>query len=807
MKKLSNIYIKNRSLMAFFVMKFALVLIPLDCLAKEKKGDLYGFIENKGQILDQYLKVNSDVKFLMHGYGYNLHLRKNGISYETISPLKNHVRNGLHRPFKFSRVDVEFIGANKNPDIVGEIENNKFTKRVYLASKSQEYFDIKSYLKVTYRNLYPNIDLEYISNSGNVKFNFVLRKGANINDIKWQYKGGDNTQINNNKVSIKCGNIAFEESIPESYIIFDSSSITKSVNISYQMDAKKIFMFKSDLVKPVDEGQILVVDPILNVSWATFFGDGGDERILSSTCDKLGNTYCAGTTSSPSSIATTGAHQVIYNGGGGDGFITKFDSNGLLLWSTYFGGVGYDYVSSIVIDKQSDLIVSGITDSNALIATSGSHQTTYGGGPSDAFLAKFTNSGAIVWSTYYGGLGDDQSASCHVDTLQNIYLSGFTTSSNNIASAAAYQLSYSGASYDGFIAKFNPNGLRQWGSYFGNNGDDRFYSCKADLNGDVYCSGSTTSSLSISSSSAHQTNYGKNKDAMLVKFNTNGLRIWSTYYGGSGKEDGWDISIDSLRNIYLIGNSTSVDSISTLGSHQITYSGAGAGMFGDAYLTKFDSSGVRIWGTYYGGSNDESGIKVIAKSQSLYICGVTQSTSQISTPNTYQNTITPPWADMFLAKFDLFGTRQWGTYVGRNGNDVPHSMHINSLNEIFLCGATDDPAFPVTAGAYQTLFTGTNEGVIVKFSESAIGTGLFDLKEESFNLNSFPNPNNGSFIIQSTSDMTVNILNELSQIIKTIKLDDLNNHKFTISNLAPGVYTIISLNNKQPTQNKVIVIK
>lgn len=777
-----------------------------------------GFIENKGQIHDQNFKPNPEVKYLLNTPGMNVQLRTNSFSYDTytIEQKENSSkRRNLNKKvnlseteniYHFHRVDIEFIGANAMPEIISEDPSGAYFNYYTTGTSERGATNVRSFSKVTYKNLYPNIDLEFIANNEKVKYNFILHYGADINKIRWQYKGSENTEIKNQNISIKVSQGSFDESIPESYLALERNNFKKNnVKINFKSFPDNTFGFASLKPFSINKGELLVIDPTLARLWATYFGGNSPDYIMNSCVDKLGNTYHIGITQSISSIATVGAYQTTY-GGVYDAMIFKLSSGGTPQWATYYGGNDDDDGLCIVVDKSNNLFTCGYTSSTVAIATGGAHQASYGGGLCDGYLAKFSNSGNLLWGTYYGGSGDDASFFCQVDTTGDLFLAGASTSSNAISTPGTYQPSYTGLD-DSFLIKFNTNGVRQWGTYYGGTGDEDPKGCSIDFKNNVFLTGYTTSSVSISTPSAHQVGYGGNQDGFLVKFNNNGALQWGTYYGGSGLELAKYVVNDSLGNVYITGWTKSVDSISTLGSQQPIYGGAGPGGYGDAFLVKFDSSGVRRWGTYYGGTQDDEGTGLAIKGVYVYMCLDTQSPTQISTPNTYQNAITTSYAEMALAKFNSNGTLIWGTYYGGTINDIPYSVLIDPFDCIYLCGQSDGN-FPVTAGAYKTTHTGVgNDGAIVKFKENAVGTGLIEIKLENNYLNIFPNPNNGTFILESKEDMVLNIVNELGQNVKTIKLDASNNHQYCVSNLATGIYCISDKQSGKSIQNKIVVTR
>ena len=122
-----------------------------------------------------------------------------------------------------------------------------------------------------------------------------------------------------------------------------------------------------------------------------------------------------------------------------------------------------------------------------------------------------------------------------------------------------------------------------------------------------------------------QCTYGENRDAFILKFNSDGERLWATYYGGNDSDEGNSICTDNLNNVYIIGETQSTDfpTLSLTGA----YNQATLGDTLDVFILKFDSNGVRQWATYYGGSELDRGFDVCTdSSNNLYVSGETQST-------------------------------------------------------------------------------------------------------------------------------------------------------------------------------------
>jgi hypothetical protein len=403
--------------------------------------------------------------------------------------------------------------------------------------------------------------------------------------------------------------------------------------------------------------------------WATYYGGSQDDMGISCAVDASGNVYMIGSTSSTSGIATAGAHETTIN----DGFLVKFNSNGVRQWGTYFEGNG----NACTTDASGNIYIVGLTNSTSGIATAGAHQTVMSGS-GDAFLVKFNSSGVKQWGTYFGGpytlaSGMETGYSCATDALGNVYMTGHTPSTSGIATAGAHQTIYGGSSTDAFLVKFNSSGLLQWGTYYGDAGVDIGYSCATDATGNVYLAGDTQQEFLPASSGmttigAHQSAYGGGySDGFLVKFDSNGLRQWGTYYGGSLLDVSFSCATDASGNVYMSGNTQSSAGIATSGAHQTTVN--------DAFLVSFNSSGVRQSGTYYGGiknvcTSDASG--------NVYMTGYTQSNSDIATAGAHQTANgNNGYSDAFLVKFS-------GISVGINEtiNDKLFSIYPNPAQSI-----------------------------------------------------------------------------------------------------------------------------
>ena len=364
----------------------------------------------------------------------------------------------------------------------------------------------------------------------------------------------------------------------------------------------------------------------------------------------------------------------------------------------------------------------GTTDvASSAIATAGAHQVSFFYGE-DAFLVKMLPNGIRSWGTYYGGNGNDVALDCEVNPSGFIYFCGYTNSTNAMATLGSHQ-PVIGGNYDAFLVKFDASGVRQWGTYYGGLQNERGNGCAADNNGNVFLCGFTDSNNGfgeIATPGSHQSFYAGTTDAYLVKFNSSGTRLWGTYYGDIVTNDkAYSCTTDKLGNIYFVGSSSgmSATTLATPGSFQPSLT------TNDAFAAKFNSSGVRQWGTYYGGIGTETAYECKTDTlNNLYFIGVAGNSTVIATPGSHQQ-VSGGNDDCFIAKFNTAGARLWATYYGGSGYDWGFGLAIDKNQNSYLAGVSNTytGSAIATTGEYQTTFGGaTQDAFIVSFDPNGV---------------------------------------------------------------------------------------
>ena len=303
--------------------------------------------------------------------------------------------------------------------------------------------------------------------------------------------------------------------------------------------------------------------------YSTYLGGSGDDLGYGIAVDQAGQAYVTGFTVSPSDFPgiTGSSIQSTNAGGASDAFVTKLNAAGTtLLYSTYLGGTGEDGGSGIAVDTFGNTYVTGYTNSSGFPGTSGSSiQSTYGGGTYDAFVTKLNAAGtALVYATYLGGSGIDVGRGIAVDQAGQAYVTGVIRSTSGFPgiTGSSIQSTHAGGVEDAFVTKLNAAGTQLlYSTYLGGSGDDYGSGIAVDQAGNAYVTGFTYSSSDfpgITGSSIQSTHGGGGvEDVFVTKLNAAGTAlVYSTYLGGTGKDDGIRIAMDWVGNAYVTGGTT-----------------------------------------------------------------------------------------------------------------------------------------------------------------------------------------------------------------------------------------------------------
>ena len=447
------------------------------------------------------------------------------------------------------------------------------------------------------------------------------------------------------------------------------------------------------------------------------------------TVDADGNVYVAGYTFSSDFPTTPGAIDESYNdSSNADAFITKFDPTGTeLLWSTYLGGNGDDACTAIAVDTDGNVYVVGYTGSANFPTTPGAYDTSFNG-ESDVFITKLDPTGTyLIFSTYLGGVEGDRGYGIAIDADGNVYVVGYTGSTNFPTTPGAYDSSLNGV--DVFITKLDPTGSYLiYSTYLGGVEADYGIGIVIDADGNAYVTGCTDSYDFPTTPGAYDTSYNEQRNVFITKINSTGTTLlYSTYLGGGGgyeRNIGRGIAVDSEGNAFVTGNAsrsfpTTPGAYNTVGE--------------EVFVTKLNSTGTDlVYSTYLTGEElrGEPQPLVFGSGEAIavdadgnaYVVGYIYWIEFPTTLGAYDASFNGDssaygYGDAFVTKLNSTGTGLiYSTYLGGSEYDRGLAVAIDAAGNVWVAGATDSYNFPTTPDAYDASYDGGGDVFISKIS-------------------------------------------------------------------------------------------
>ncbi|MBK9454057.1 MAG: SBBP repeat-containing protein [Bacteroidetes bacterium] len=602
------------------------------------------------------------------------------------------------------RIDITFKNANANAVAVPQKQNAYFEN--YIAPHIEGGFTTaNAFEQITITNLYNGIDWVIYQKNGKLKYDLIVHPNGNVQDIAMEITDADHVQLINNQhlqINTKLGNINDTELY--CYEKETGTNIPANFNLAENEIAFTVGNYNKNTT--------LIIDP--EIGWSTFYGGDGEDAVNGMAVDGNGDIVITGYTHSDNNMAYLG-YVNTYLGGTFDAYVAKLDANGNRLWGTYFGGTKGDFGTEVVTNNHNDIFVTGFTYSSNFETTPGVHQEELGNNY-DAFLIKLNSSGGLLWSTLFGGGNYDYARGIALDTVGNVYISGSTSSTLAIA-FGGWQNTKGGAN-DEFLAKFNNEGTLLWATYMGGELDDFSRAVAVDGDNNVYIVGYTESTTGIAYN-AFDSTWADNYDCTLTKYTADGILLWSTYFGGNGDDNGNGIDFDAMNNVYVAVQSSTSNGLCDGGYRSTTGGGV------DALLVKFNPEGDRVWSTYYGGSGEDMAKAVCVVDEFVYIGGHTASASGIA-EYAYQETLGGA-RDGLLVKFDVHGDFYWGSYAGGINDEFGRTLCVLTNDAIIFGGKSFSSNFPVSVGAHQSVYGGNPaDGFIQRINDCASALVYFE---------------------------------------------------------------------------------
>ncbi len=664
------------------------------------------FIENKGQWKKQ-IDYKADIQngtFYLERAGFTVKLQSAADLKEFTNQMHGHssenesskkvVQNSFHPVTIHSHAyNVSFKNASSLvqllPDKALPTYNNYFIGN----DQSKWKGNCKIFQGVTYRNMYPNIDVRYYTDKGSLKYDIIVHPGGNVNDIALEYKGVNKLSVKNKELVIGTSLGDLKELYPYTYQFANKGRQT--LDCKYVVD-KNVVRFKVD---DYDKTSTLVIDPTL--IFCSFVGSTKDNWGYTATPGPDGSMFAGGISFDGGYPVSVGAYDQTYNGGadqdGNGGYdigIIKLSADGSQrIYGTYLGGKVNEQPHSMITDAQGNLVIAGRTNS-----TDDYPQTRPKIGPGggyDIFITKINAAGsALIGSVVVGGTEDDG-----VNIKPKWTSLGLPNQTNGAFDTRR------------------------------NYGDDARSEVILGAGNTIYLASSTQSVDFPKAGTPFQPNFGGGsnatikQDGVILKFDANlTTPLFSTFFGGTGNDACFVLTINPITgNIYVGGGTNSKD---LPGDKTGVLSPTFQGGITDGFVTEITPDGSAIIKTTYIGTNNPDrskdgndlvyGVKC-DKFGFPYITGTTSGT-WLATNANFSN----DGGKQFICKLkqDLSGY-VYSTMFGNN-SDVPNisptAFLVDRCQNVYVsgwggefnnrlgypCAGTGDLGFLITPGAVKT---------------------------------------------------------------------------------------------------------
>jgi len=571
---------------------------------------------------------------------------------------------------------------------------------------------VPAYESVVYEGLYEGVDLKVWGLRSHLKYEFHVSPGADFSPIAVRYEGiaGLSLDADGSLVVSLPGDWGqVVDDAPYVYQVIDGQEV--AVGARFVLLDSETYGF--ELTGTYDPAYELVIDP--NVAWSTYLGGSGREEALGVAADGSGGALVAGYTISTDFEGRTNS----YHGGDRDAFVARVNGSGTLLWATYLGGSSSDYAYGVASDGLGGALVAGYTYSTDFEGRTNSHH----GGESDAFVARVSGSGTLLWATYLGGSNNDRAYAVASDGSGGALVAGYTYSTD----FEGRTNSHHGGESDAFVARVSGAGTLLWATYLGGsdwewNGDVA-KAVASDGSGGALVAGYTSSTDFEGRTNSHHGGGGlDHDDAFVARVSGAGSVLWATYLGGSDNDRAHAVASDGSGGALVAGRTSSREFEGRTNSRHGS---------GDAFVARVSGAGTLIWATYLGGSGYDyaSGVAWDGSGGAL-VAGQTRSRDFEGPRNSHHG----GWEDRdaFVAWVSGSGTLSWATYLGGSGYDHAYGVAWDGSGGALVAGYTESTDFEGRTNSYHG---GDRDAFVVKIVlpsvvlEFSSSTGSFQVPQ------------------------------------------------------------------------------
>ncbi len=618
-----------------------------------------------------------------------------------------------------SRVRVRFEGASKDAAVTSSSPLRATANYLFGAGakatdeerEAQSIRNVPTFERVQIEGLRAGVDVELFETGGRLEYDIHVAPGTSIDDVVFRYEGVESSEIrpDGSLVALVDGRELFQRA-PNTWQV-QADGTKRELASAFRALGDDRYGFR---VEGRDPALPVVIDPILvysefiggsnadvgsdvavdasgavyvtgwarsadfpgadvrkrrgkdvvvfklrpnghELEYATFIGGRSDEQAHGIEINSAGEAVVVGETRSSDFPTTRSVHSQT-RAGDADAFALSLSADGsTLLWSTFLGGSASDEAYDVALGFDGSAYVVGTTRSRDFPTTSFGIQTERGGGR-DAFVTRLDRNGSLlVYSTYLGGVRDDEGRSIALDDSGHAYVTGRTDSGDFPTTPGAY--STRKADIDAFVTKLSmAGGTLVYSTFVGGGAQDEAMSIAVDEDDQAWIGGWTQSfDMDVSVDGFQRENSGRRDGFVACVSTSGGTLAYSSFVGGSAQDEVLGIAIDAFGTPWLVGTTSSDDFPVSVDAAQEARRGGR-----DAFLVGIDrGTGRMAFGSYLGSTGHDAAFAVDAQplTENVVVVGQAENVAPDERGKNGGRTVGP--SDALVARFEpgLCGVR------------------------------------------------------------------------------------------------------------------------------------------------------
>jgi FlgD Ig-like domain/Beta-propeller repeat len=367
------------------------------------------------------------------------------------------------------------------------------------------------------------------------------------------------------------------------------------------------------------------------------------------------------------------------------------------LWSQRFGSTSDDVGQGVAVDGSGNVFMTG-----RFIGT-----VDFGGGGlvsagfDDIVVAKFSPTGAHLWSQRFGSTGLDRGLAIAVDGSGNVTVTGAFSGTVDFGGGPLV----SAGGQDIFVASYDASGAHLWSKHFGDTGDDRGRGIAVDGSGDVLVTGQFAGTVDFGGGNL-VSSVGSD-DIFLAKYDSSGAHVWSKRFGSSNQDIGFAVAVDGSGNAVLTGFFRGAVNF---GGGNLTSAGVE-----DIFVAKYDATGAHQWSQRFGSTATDVGNGVaLDASGNVFLTGYFFNTVDFGGGGLISSSGS---RDIFLAKYDATGAHQWSQRFGSTGDDQGDAVAVDGSGNVVMTGYFNGT---MTFGGGGLVGAGAGDLFLAKFDAAGV---------------------------------------------------------------------------------------